>query len=249
MNDLSYTSYEMMIAAAARLFRNGATCFVGVGLPSVAACVARSVHAPHAVLIYESGAMGAKPSVPPLSIADPELAATADFLVSLPEVFSYWLQAGRIETAFLGAGQIDRFGNVNSTVIGDYAHPRVRMPGAGGAPEIASGVAEAIVIVKHTPRAFVAEVDFVTTRLQGKPLTVVTDLAILASDSDTAELNLVSCHPGVSLEQVRSATGWPLAAAKTVGETPAPSMEELAALRGLERAPATAPQPQTVAGN
>src|SRR5436190_9350542 len=139
-----YTPEEMMTVAAARTFKDRATCFVGVGQPSIAACLARAIHAPNITLVYESGAIGAKPTVPPLSIADPELAETADFIVSVPEIFTYWLQGGRIDMGFLGAAQIDRLGNVNSTVIGAYDSPKVRLPGAGGAPHIAANAREIV---------------------------------------------------------------------------------------------------------
>jgi len=227
-----YTSEEMMTVAAARLFRNGATCFVGVGLPSVAGCIARQLHAPKATLIYESGAIGAKPTAPPLSIADLELAETADFLVSVPEIFAYWLQAGRIDIGFLGAAQIDRFANINSTVVGDYRSPKVRLPGAGGAPHIAAHAREIVVIVRHTPKAFVAKLDFTTTTPSGRA-TVVTDLGVLETDPATRELVLTAVHPGVTLDQVREATGWPLTIGGGVLETPSPAEQELRALREL----------------
>src|SRR5438552_5224702 len=149
-----YSAADLMTIAVARRFRNAATCLIGVGMPGLAACVARKYHAPDCVLIYESGIVGAKPSFPPLSIADDELANTSDFIVSISEMFTYWLQGGRIDMAILGAAQIDRFGNINTTVIGDYDRPSVRLPGAGGAPEIATNAREVIVILKHNKRAF-----------------------------------------------------------------------------------------------
>ena len=182
---MNYTADEMMTIAAARKFRNGATCFVGVGQPSIAACLARELHAPDIVLVYESGAIGPKPTRPPLSIADEELANTAESVVSVPEIFSYWLQGGRIEMGFLGTGQIDRFGNLNSTVIGNYPSPKVRMPGAGGAPLITAGAREIIVIVRQTPKSFVAELDFLTTARCAGATTVITDLGILETDPET----------------------------------------------------------------
>src|SRR5436305_2297426 len=185
---IDYTPDEMMTIAAARKFRDRATCFVGVGLPSVAACLARELHAPDLVLVYESGAIGPKPTKVPLSIADQELADTAEFVVSVPEIFSYWLQGGRIEMGFLGTGQIDRFANLNSTVIGKYPSPKVRMPGAGGAPLIAAGTREIVVIVRQTTKSFVAELDFLTTARCGGPTTVITDLGILETDPQTQEL-------------------------------------------------------------
>src|SRR6059036_1426751 len=190
-----YTPDEIMTVAAARKFKNKARCFVGVGLPSIAACLARIVHAPDIILVYESGAIGPKPTTPPLSIADGELADTADFIVSVPEMFSYWLGGGRIDMGFLGAAQIDRCGNVNSTVIGDYRSPKVRLPGAGGAPQIARSSGEIVVVLRQTPRSFVAQLDFLTTaRCQGLT-TVISDLGMFEMDPVTAELKLTSCHP------------------------------------------------------
>lgn len=231
-----FTPEEMMTIAAARTFRDGATCFVGVGLPSVAACLARELHAPNIVLVYESGAIGSKPTRPPLSIADPELAETADFLVSVPEIFGYWLQGGRIEMGFLGAAQIDRFANLNSTVIGDYRSPKVRLPGAGGAPQIAENAGEIVVIVRQNPKAFVSSVDFVSTVAGARPsgpTTVVTDLGIMETEPATGELILTSRHIDVSVEKIQEATGWPLVIAKDLAETPPPTEEELTALRLL----------------
>src|ERR1700744_5601411 len=158
-----YTSDEMMTVAAARMLRNGAVCFVGIGLPSTAANLARLTHAPDAVLIYESGPIGAKPMALPLSIGDGELAETAETVVSTPEIFRYWLQGGRVDVGFLGAAQIDRFANINTTVIGDYEHPATRLPGAGGAPEIAGSAREVLIILKQSARAFVERLDFVTS--------------------------------------------------------------------------------------
>src|SRR5271169_1443290 len=163
MPETKYTADEMMTIAAARMIRNGASCFVGIGLPSAAANLARLTHAPDTVLIYESGCIGTKPTVLPLSIGDGELSETADAVVSIPEIFAYWLQGGRIDLGFLGAAQIDRFANINTTVIGDYAKPRTRLPGAGGAPEIATSAREIFVMLRMTPRAFVAQLDFVTS--------------------------------------------------------------------------------------
>jgi glutaconate CoA-transferase, subunit B len=231
-----YTPDEMMTIAAARKFRDGATCFVGVGLPSVAACLARVLHAPGIVLVYESGAIGPKPVRPPLSIADGELADTADFLVSVPEIFSYWLQGGRIEMGFLGAAQIDRFANLNSTVIGKYESPKIRMPGAGGAPQITRGAREVIVVLRQSPKSFVPQLDFLTTARCSGATTVITDLGILTSDAHTTELTLASGHPGVSVDHIRQATGWPLQVADSVCETPSPTRQELSALRQLQAA-------------
>jgi glutaconate CoA-transferase, subunit B len=228
-----YTPDEMMTIAAARKFRDGARCFVGVGLPSVAACLARMLHAPDMILVYESGVIGPKPKRPPLSIADDELADTADFIVSVPEIFNYWLQAGRIDVGFLGAAQIDRYGNINSTVIGSYNSPKVRMPGAGGAPQISAGAREIVAVLRHSRKSFVAELDFrTTTRCPGKT-TVITDLGILETDPGDAELTLTSCHAGVVVDQVREATGWPLRISDAVGETPVPTSFEVSALRSF----------------
>jgi len=233
MSSNVFTLEEMMTVAAARTFRDGATCFVGVGLPSVAACLARELHAPNITLVYESGAIGAKPTRPPLSIADPELAETADFLVSVPEIFGYWLQGGRIDMGFLGAAQIDRFANLNSTVIGDYASPKVRLPGAGGAPQIAENAREIVVIVRQNPKAFVSRVDFVSTARSSGPTTVVTDLGVMETDPAKRELVLTALHPGVSIEKIQEATGWPLMIAQDLTETYPPTAQELAALRLL----------------
>jgi glutaconate CoA-transferase subunit B len=232
-NRTNYTSEEMMTVAAARKFRNGAACFVGVGLPSAAACLAREIHAPDATLVYESGAIGAKPKAVPLSIADPELADTALVVASVPEIFGYWLQGGRIDIGFLGTVQIDRFANLNSTVIGDYNSPKVRMPGAGGAPQISSNVREIVVIVRQSPKAFVSNLDFLTTRRCRGATTVITDLGILETDSISGELLLTSRHPGVSIDQIREATAWPIHLAASLEETKAPTPEELAALRAM----------------
>lgn len=248
----SYTATEMMTVAAARYLRNGSVCFVGIGIPSTAANLARALHAPDCVLIYESGCIGSKPTTLPLSIGDDELAATADAIVSVPEIFNYWLQAGRIDVGFLGAAQVDRFANINTTVIGPYETPRTRLPGAGGAPEIASGAAETLVIARHTPRTFVERVDFVTsvgfldgvtTREElglrgGGPGQVITDLGVLAPDPATRELALVSTHPGVRTSDVVAATGWPLAVSADMRVTEPPTEEELAALRRLTGRPA-----------
>jgi glutaconate CoA-transferase subunit B len=229
----NYTADEMMTIAAARKFRNRATCFVGVGQPSIAACLARQLHAPDIVLVYESGAIGPKPTKPPLSIADEELANTAEFIVSVPEIFSYWLQGRRIEMGFLGTAQIDRFANLNSTVIGKYLSPKVRMPGAGGAPLITAGAREIVVIVRQTPKSFVTELDFLTTAPCAGLTTVITDLGILETEAQS-QLTLINCHPGVTVDRVRDATAWPLKVADCLSETPAPTSLELSALRQLQ---------------
>src|SRR5437588_8701110 len=173
-----WTPEEMMTVAAARHLPDRCICFVGIGRPGVAANLARATHAPGIVLVYESGAIGAKPWRLPLSIGDGELAETADLVVSVPEMFAYWLQSGRIDVGFLGAAQIDRHGNLNSTVIGAYDAPKVRLPGGGGAPEIALGVRDVIVMLRHSRRAFVSALDF-TSSLGDHVRVVVTDLGIL----------------------------------------------------------------------
>ncbi|TDQ01440.1 CoA-transferase subunit beta [Labedaea rhizosphaerae] len=245
-----HTPDEMMSIAAARALRDGQTCFVGIGLPSTAANLARRGHAPDLVLIYESGCLGAKPDRLPLSIGDGVLAETADAVIGVAEVFNYWLQPGRIDVGFLSAAQLDRFGNINTTVIGDYTDPKVRLPGAGGAPEIAASCREVFIIVRQTPRAFVEKVDFVTSVGHGSgpgdrarlglrgagPTLVITDLGILRPDPETFELTLTSVHPGVTLEQVRAATGWDLKVAPELEHTAAPTEPELAALRALKAA-------------
>lgn len=245
--EAGYTATEMMTVAAARRLADGAVCFVGIGLPSTAANLARLTHAPDVVLIYESGPIGAKPSVLPLSIGDGDLALTADTVVSTPEIFRYWLQGGRIDVGFLGAAQIDRFANLNTTVIGDYRRPKVRLPGAGGAPEIAGMAGEVLIILRQSPKAFVRTLDFVTTvghldggdartraGLPGRgPTAVITDLGVLTPDPGTRELTLTSLHPGATAEQARRATGWDLKVAADLDETPPPTAHELEVLRDL----------------
>ncbi len=228
-----YTADEMMAVEAARRLRDGMVCFVGIGLPSVAANLARRTHAPGCVLVYESGTIGARPEHLPLSIGDGELAETAVSVVSVPEMFGYWLQGGRIDVGFLGAAQIDRHGNLNSTVIGDYDHPDVRLPGGGGAPEIATGVQDVFVLLRQTRRAFVERLDF-TTSLGDRVRVVVTDLGVL--EPRDGELTLTSVHPSVSVDDVRAVTGWDLRVADDLRVTEAPSLIELAALRALEAA-------------
>jgi glutaconate CoA-transferase subunit B len=244
---MSWTADEMMTVAAARVLRAGSRCFVGIGLPSTAANLARRTHAPDLVLVYESGTIGAKPDRLPLSIGDGVLAETADTVVSVPEMFNYWLQPGRIDTGFLGAAQIDRFGNINTTVIGDYHDPKVRLPGAGGAPEIAASCREVIVIVRQSGRTFTPKVDFITSvgygsgpgdrerlGLRGRgPVRVITDLGVLEPDPDTCELTLTALHPGVTVEQAAAATGWPLRVAASLADSAPPTDQELTALRAL----------------
>src|SRR5205085_6203161 len=196
MSVMAYSADEMMAVEAARRIDNATVCFVGIGLPSLAANLARRTHAPDCVLVYESGTIGSKPNELPLSIGDGELADTADSVVSVPEMFAYWLQGGRIDVGFLGAAQIDRYGNLNSTVIGDYDQPTVRLPGGGGAPEIATGVRDVFVMLRQTTRAFVDELDF-TTSVGDKVRVVVTDLGIL--EPRDGELTLTAVHSGVSV--------------------------------------------------
>lgn len=256
MPEASYTPQEIMTIAAARRLKNGAVCFVGIGLPSAAANLARITHAPDVVLIYESGTIGTKPKVLPLSIGDGELAETADTVVSVPEIFRYWLQGGRVDVGFLGAAQIDKFGNINTTVIGGtYESPQVRLPGAGGAPEIATSAKEVTIILRQSKRAFVERLDFVTSSgymsvpsngsrssaATGRgPTTVITDLGVLANSAEDHELKLTALHPGVSVEQVRQATGWPLKILPNTDVTAEPTAQELSALRDLHARTAAA---------
>ena len=224
------TSGEIQTIVAARSLAGKRSCFIGVGRPSTAALLAREIINPDLVLVYESGTIGAKPYHVPLSIGDGELAETADFIVSVPEMFNYWIGAGRVQVAFLGAAQVDRHANLNSTVIGDYDHPRTRLPGAGGAPEIATGCPEVVVIAPHSTRTFVPELDFLTTVGDHTTL-VITDLGVL--EPRDGELTLTAIHPGVSVDQVQQATGWELRLAPEIATTPAPTDEELTALRAL----------------
>jgi len=226
-----YSADEMMAVEAARRLDNRTVCFVGIGLPSLAANLARRTHAPGCVLVYESGTIGAKPSRLPLSIGDGELADTADAVVSVPEMFAYWLQGRRVDVGFLGAAQIDRRGNLNSTVIGDYAEPSVRLPGGGGAPEIATSVENVFVMLRHSRRAFVPQLDFMTS-VGDNVRVVVTDLGILEPRAE--ELTLVAVHPDVEVDDVVAATGWDLRVAGDVHETAPPTTDELAALRSLD---------------
>jgi len=254
MSENGYTADEMMAVEAARRLSNDTVCFVGIGLPSVAANLARRTHAPGCTLIYESGTIGAKPVELPLSIGDGELAETADTVVSITEIFAYWLQGCRVDVGFLGAAQIDRFANLNTTVVGDYRSPEVRLPGAGGAAEIACSAREVLIMLRQSKRAFVAKLDFVTSAgyLQGDdsreqlgmpgrgPSAVITDLGILTPDPLTKELTLTSLHPGVMVEQAIAATGWPLRVAANLAETAPPTAAELAVLRDLNERTARA---------
>jgi glutaconate CoA-transferase, subunit B len=242
---MSATPEETMTVNAARELRDGQVCLVGVGPPNAAANLARRLHAPRCVLVYESGAIGAKPQRLPLSIGDDDLAATADELVSVPEMFNYWVGAGRIDVGFLGAAQIDRYANINTTVIGPYDRPRVRLPGAGGAPEIAAQAGEVIVMLPHSRRAFVERLDFVTSVGHGPgvsrsehgfpgegPTVVITDLGVLRPGAD-GELELTAVHPGIAVEDARAATGWELVVRESLSTTEPPTALELETLRAL----------------
>jgi glutaconate CoA-transferase subunit B len=255
MSDAATNSDDVMIVNAARALgeRAGAghaVCFVGIGLPSTAANLARRLYDPAPILVYESGCIGSKPTRLPLSIGDGELGETADAVVSVTEIFSYWLQAGRIDIGFLGGAQFDRFGNINSTVIGEYRDPKVRLPGAGGAPEIAASAGEVIVIMRQTARAFVERCDFRTSigfgdgpghreqaGLRGRgPQLVITDLGVLRPDPATCEFVLAATHPGVTPEQCAAATGWPLRNASDLTSTSPITASELDALDKLRAA-------------
>ena len=241
------TPDEVMSVAAARALRDGQVCFVGIGLPSTAANLARRLHAPDLVLIYESGTLDTRPEQLPLSIGDGGLATSALTVISVPEVFNYWLQPGRIDVGFLSGAQVDRFGNLNTTVIGEYDEPLVRLPGAGGAPEIAASCREVVVVMRQRARAFVEQVDFVTSvgfgtgpddrellGLRGRgPTRVITDLGVLEPDPEAKELVLTSVHEGVSVEEVRAQTGWELQVSADLGVTAPPTEAELAALRSM----------------
>ncbi|MCP1374637.1 CoA-transferase subunit beta [Dyella lutea] len=241
------TRDEWMTVAAARLLANDSVCFVGIGLPSAACNLARLTHAPEIVLIYESGTIGTRPDVLPLSIGDGELAETAACVVPLPEIFSFYLQAGRVDVGFLGAAQIDRFGNLNSTVIGPYELPSTRLPGAGGAPEIALHARQVFVMARATPRSFVEQLDFRssagyldghgararTGAPGGGPRAVITDFGMLAPHPESEELQLVALFEGVTVDEARAAIGWPLLVADRLDTIAPPSAHELDTLRAL----------------
>jgi glutaconate CoA-transferase, subunit B len=242
-----FTTDEVMTIAASRELTGARSCFVGIGLPSIAANLARLMHSPGLVLVYESGTIGAKPTRLPLSIGDGELARTADVVVSVPEIFNYWLQPGRIDVGMLSAAQVDRFANLNTTVIGSYDRPKVRLPGAGGAPEIATACPRVIVVMRQSKRTFVDTLDYRTTVGFGDgagarsrlgmpgagPRVLISDLGIYRPDPRTSEMTLTTLHPGVSFDNVRDATGWDLALQSDVIETPEPTDEELEILRHL----------------
>lgn len=244
---MDYTLDELKTVVASRALDDGDVCFVGIGAPSEACNLARLTHAPNLVLIYESGTLQTRPDVLPLSIGDGELCETALVTVSVPEMFQYWLQGGRISKGFLGGAQIDRYANINTTVIGAYDNPKVRLPGGGGAPEIAGSCHEVLVTAKHSPRVLIDQVDFVTSMGHGRgpddrrrvglatkgPTRVITDLCVLAPEDETAELIVTSIHDGVTREEIVEATGWPVRFADQVATTDLPTAEELDVLREL----------------
>jgi glutaconate CoA-transferase subunit B len=244
----SFTPNEMMTIAAARALSNSDVCFVGIGAPSAACNVARLTHAPDITLIYESGTIGTAPSVLPLSIGDGELCETSVTTVSVPEMFRYWLQGGRITIGFLGAAQLDKFGNINTTVIGSYDKPKTRLPGGGGAPEIATSCGEIYITMAQSTRGMVEKIDFVTSFGHGEggdhrerlgittkgPTLLITDLAIWKPDPVTKEFTVVSLHPGVTREKVQETCGWKVKFAEELEETPAPNELELSTLRDLK---------------
>jgi glutaconate CoA-transferase subunit B len=244
---VDYEPNEMMTIAAARALRNEDVCFVGIGMPSAASNLARLTHAPDITLIYESGTIATKPDVLPLSIGDGELCETALTTVTVPEMFRYWLQGGRMTVGFLGGAQIDRFANLNTTVVGDYHRPKVRLPGGGGAPEIASSCGEIFIIMNQSKRAFVEKVDFITSMGHGEgadhrarlglktkgPTRLITDLCIFEPDPQSKEMTVTSIHPGVTREQIAASTGWPVRYSANVAETMPPTGDELGVLREL----------------
>lgn len=244
---MSHTPTEMMSIAAARLLTNDDVCFVGIGAPSAACNLARLTHAPKITLIYESGTLSTRPSVLPLSIGDGELCDTALTTVGVPEMFRYWLQGGRITIGFLGGAQIDRYANLNTTVVGDYAAPKVRLPGGGGAPEIASNCGQIFITMAMGSRAFVETLPFITSFGHGKgkgdrerlglktkgPTKVITDLCVMEPDAETAELTVTALHPGVTRDQVQAGCGWTLRFAGELVETLAPTAQEIEILRDL----------------
>jgi glutaconate CoA-transferase subunit B len=243
-----YSANEIMIVVAARALRGEDVCFVGIGAPSAACNLARLTHAPAITLIYESGTIGTRPDVLPLSIGDGELCDAALTTVSVPEMFRYWLQGGRITVGFLGGAQIDRFANLNTTVVGPYAHPTVRLPGGGGAPEIATQCGEIFITMAQSTRTFVAQLDFITSLGHGEggdhrrrlgiytkgPTKLVTDLCVMEPDPVSREMQVVAIHPGVTPEQLRANTGWPVKFAENLIQTPVPTAQELSVLRDLQ---------------
>jgi glutaconate CoA-transferase subunit B len=245
MSDKGYTDSEMMIAVAARVLKGARTVFVGVGLPNIACNLARYTVAPDLELIYESGVYGARPERLPLSIGDPTLVSGAVSVVSMADLFGLYLQRGLVEIALLGGAQIDRYGNLNSSVIGDYHKPKTRLPGSGGACEIATNAQRTFMIMRLKRRAFVDKLDFLTSpghltggdsraRLGlpgGGPELVITDKAILNFENPEREMQLSELYPGVTAEDVQAEVGWPLRRAATIGEKTAPTTEELHLIR------------------
>ncbi len=248
MPNTEYTANEMMVVTASRFLKDDDVVFIGIGLPSLAANLARRIHAPNISMIYESGTLDTKPIRPPLSIGDDELSRTALSIVSVPEMFQYWLQGGKIEVGFLGAAQIDKFGNLNTTVIGEYDNPKVRLPGAGGAPEIAGFCDHTIIMLKQSKRSFVEKLDFITTVGYGNghnhistlgfsgngPRAIITDLGILEPDPETKEFILTQLHPGIDVEVVKESTGWELQTAEKIKLTEVPTDKEIEVLRNLQ---------------
>ena len=244
---MTFTASEMMTIAAARALKDEDVCFVGIGLPSAASNLARLTHAPRLKLLYESGTLDTKPHVLPLSIGDGELCETALTTVPVVEMFQYWLQGGRVTVGFLGGAQVDRFGNLNSTVVGAYERPKVRLPGSGGATEIATHCQRIFIVMRHGVRAFVDRLDFTTSMGHGPtgterrrlgiktagPALIVTDLCTMQPNAESCEFEVASLHPDVSEQQVREQTGWPVRFRQDVAVTEEPRAEELATLRDL----------------
>jgi glutaconate CoA-transferase, subunit B len=242
---VSWSRSEMLVVAGARALAGRRVCFVGIGLPNIAVALAQRTVAPDVELIYESGVYGARPARLPLSIGDPCLVTGAVSVMSMVELFQYFLQGGLVDVGFLGAAQLDRHGNINTTVIGDYARPKVRLPGSGGACEIAINAREVFVLMRQSSRSFVERIDFRTSpgNLGGRssraaqgwqgrgPSVVVTDLGRYDFDPGTGEMHLAAIHPGVALEEVRAATGWDLRIASDLETTPEPTAEELRLIR------------------
>jgi len=244
MLNLTYTSSELMCINAARLLRDGDVVFVDVGLPNLACNLARRTHAPNLQMIYEAGVIGARPARLPLSIGDPTLVSGASSVCSMYDIFTLYLQRGNVDVGFLGGAQIDRYGNINATVIGDYSHPKVRLPGSGGSQEMAAWANRCYIITPHQKRRFPEKVDFCTsagfldgrasreaTKVRGGgPLVVVTDLGLMEPDA-SGELTLTALHPGCSVEQVKENTGWPIKIAATLNTTQPVLKSELNLLR------------------
>jgi glutaconate CoA-transferase subunit B len=241
----SWSKSEMLVVAGARALEGRRVCFVGIGLPNIAVALAQRTVAPEIELVYESGVYGARPARLPLSIGDPCLVTGATAAMSMVELFGYYLQGGLVDVGFLGAAQLDRFGNINTTVIGDYTQPKVRLPGSGGACEIAINAREVFVLMRQSARSFVERIDFRTSPgnlggaalraeqgWQGRgPSVVVTDLGRYRFDPDTGEMVLAATHPGVAVDEVRAATGWDLRVADDLQVTPDPTAEELRLIR------------------